>query len=50
MVQTPTKLDESQRKLLEELADARGEVGDGIAKTHADDKGFFEKLRKAFTG
>lgn len=34
VVQTPTKLDESQRKLLEELADARGEVGDGIAKTH----------------
>ena len=50
VVQTPTKLDESQRKLLEELADARGEVGDGIAKTYADDKGFFEKLRKAFTG
>lgn len=50
VVQTPTKLDDAQRELLQQLADQRGEIGDGIAKTHADDKGFFEKLRKAFAG
>ncbi len=50
VVQTPTKLDEAQRELLESLANKRGETGEGVAKTGAQDKGFLHRLRKAFAG
>ncbi|MFT8395480.1 molecular chaperone DnaJ [Propionibacterium sp.] len=50
VVSTPTKLDDQQREIIGQLAEARGETGDDIARTRAEDKGFFEKLRKAFTG
>lgn len=49
IVQTPTKLDDGQRELIHQLAEQRGEVGENIGKTKADDRGFFEKLRKAFS-
>ncbi len=44
-VQVPTKLDERQRKLLREFAELRGE---NISKN--GEKGFFEKVKDAFSG
>ncbi|MDR0488817.1 MAG: molecular chaperone DnaJ [Propionibacteriaceae bacterium] len=46
VVSTPTNLDDSQRELLGQLAGLRGE--DGPIKPRAD-KGFFDKLREAFS-
>ena len=46
VVVTPTNLDDAQRELLNKLAEARGE--DGPVRPRAD-KGFFEKLREAFS-
>lgn len=50
VVRTPTKLDEQQRELIRSLAEARSETGDNVAHTKPEDKGFFERLRKAFSG
>ncbi|SER56313.1 molecular chaperone DnaJ [Propionibacterium cyclohexanicum] len=50
VVATPTKLDKEQRELVEALAQARGETGESVAHTNAEDRGFFERLRKAFSG
>jgi len=46
VVLTPTNLDDTQRELLNLLAKARSE--DGVIKPGAD-KGFFEKLKEAFS-
>ncbi|MCL1923042.1 MAG: molecular chaperone DnaJ [Propionibacteriaceae bacterium] len=46
VVSTPTKLDDAQRELLNQLALARGE--DGPVRPKAD-KGFLDKLRQAFS-
>ncbi|MDO4718460.1 MAG: molecular chaperone DnaJ [Propionibacteriaceae bacterium] len=49
LVQTPTKLDEHQRDLLRQLAEARDEtrVEGAVDKSKG---GFFDRLREAFTG
>ncbi len=47
LVQTPTKLSDEQRVLLEQLAELRGESGPEPVAAH-EAKGFFERLREAF--
>ena len=49
-VQTPKKLSDEERKLLEELAVLRGERGDEIAPAHEEHRGVFDKLKDIFTG
>lgn len=46
-VQTPTRLDDEQRALLEQLADLRGDAVLGTAEPH---KGVFGRFRSAFKG
>jgi|LSQX01.3.fsa_nt_gb molecular chaperone DnaJ len=48
LVQTPTKLNQEQRKLLEELADLRDENSFDPHQGQKRDKGMFEKFREAF--
>lgn len=49
LVQTPTKLDGEQRRLLRELAEAREETSvEGAVQKHG--QGFFGRLRDAFAG
>lgn len=49
LVLTPTKLDEHQRDLLRQLAEARDEtrVEGAVDKSKG---GFFDRLKEAFTG
>lgn len=44
VVVTPTRLSEKQKDLLREFADVGGE------KAHGEDVGFFERMKRAFTG
>ncbi|WP_179756955.1 molecular chaperone DnaJ [Microlunatus parietis] len=49
LVQTPTKLDDSQRELLRQLAEARNESRpEGTVQRHS--KGVFGRIRDAFVG
>lgn len=48
VVETPTKLDQSQRELLSQFAQMRGEAGPEIAN-RSESKGFFDRLREAFS-
>lgn len=47
LVQTPTKLDQSQRELLLTLAKMRGETGPEV-QIKPEEKGFFDRLKDAF--
>lgn len=49
LVQTPTKLDSQQRDLLAQLAQLRGEAGPEVL-TKPEEKGFFNRLKDAFSG
>lgn len=49
-VQTPKKLSDAERKLLEELAILRGEKNGEIAPVAEEHKGVFDKLKGIFTG
>ncbi|OYN85278.1 molecular chaperone DnaJ [Parenemella sanctibonifatiensis] len=52
LIQTPTKLNDRQRELLQEFAQERDELdADGAtvsSKEHKEHKGFFDKIRDAF--
>ena len=49
-VQTPRKLSDAERKLLEELAVLRGEKNGELAPAPEEHKGVFDKLKDIFTG
>lgn len=49
LVQTPTKLDDTQRDILRQLAEARGETA-VEATVHKGKGGFFDRLKEAFSG
>ncbi len=49
-VQTPKKLSDAERKLLEDLAVLRGEKGGEVAHVTEEHKGVFDKLKDIFTG
>lgn len=49
LVQTPTKLDDHQRELLRQLAEARDETEPGLSHQPVE-KGFFGRLKDAFSG
>ncbi len=49
LIQTPTKLDDEQRRLLRMLAEARGEWDPGRV-ARVEDRGFFDRLKDAFSG
>lgn len=50
LVQTPTRLDDQQRELLRQLAELRHETKPEVAVTKVNEKGFFGRLREAFSG
>lgn len=50
LVQTPTKLSDEQRDLLRQLADLRDESQQDLDVADHPDKGFFGRLKGAFTG
>lgn len=49
LVQTPTKLDDAQRELLRQLAEARDETSIE-PNIHRHKGGFFDRIKEAFTG
>ncbi|GAA2182700.1 molecular chaperone DnaJ [Brooklawnia cerclae] len=49
LVQTPTKLDDDQRDLLAQLARLRGEESGPQVVTKQEGKGFFDRLKDAFS-
>ncbi|MCL2316074.1 MAG: molecular chaperone DnaJ [Actinomycetia bacterium] len=50
LVQTPTKLDDEQRSLLEQLAELRGETHPDGKPTSEHGKGFFGRLKDTLAG
>ena len=50
VVETPTRLTDEQRELLNRLAQLRGEDGENVGVRSGADKGFFNRLRDAFNG
>lgn len=48
LVQTPTRLSDEQRELLEQLADLREEHNFDLQQGHKREKGMFDRLREAF--
>ncbi|HSN44539.1 MAG TPA: DnaJ C-terminal domain-containing protein, partial [Propionibacteriaceae bacterium] len=50
LVQTPTKIDDEQRELLRQLAELRGESSAQGNVQKASGKGFFGRVKEAFSG
>ena len=49
LVQTPTKITDEQADLLRQLAELRDETSPAVQHAHEPEKGFFSRLKDAFT-